>query len=54
MEIEDASDLIFREALKRLDPGRKLDTEALHQKMAEVLQEQGETIFAQLRSRPPG
>lgn len=48
MEIEDASEFIFQEALRRLGPRVELDTDLLQQKMAEVVREQGETIFAQL------
>jgi hypothetical protein len=48
MEIDDANELLMREALRRLGPEARLDPSLLQEKIAEVVKEQGETIFAQL------
>ena len=48
MEIDEANRMVIREALKRLGPEARLDPVALQEQIAEVVKEQGETIFAQL------
>jgi hypothetical protein len=48
MEIDDANEMIIREALRRLEPGARLDRALLQEQITEVVNEQGETIFAQL------
>ena len=48
MEIDDANKLVIREALRRLGPKALLDPALLQEKIAEVVKEQGEVIFAQL------
>jgi hypothetical protein len=48
MEIDDANKLIIREALRRLEPKARLDLAILQEKIAEVVQEQGDAIFAHL------
>jgi hypothetical protein len=48
MEIDDATELVIREALQRLGPEARLDPALLQEQIAEVVKEQGETIFAQL------
>jgi hypothetical protein len=48
MEIDDANEIVIREALRRLGPEARLDPELLQEQIAEVVREQGETIFAQL------
>ena len=48
MEINEANELIIREALRRLQPDTPLDPAILQEQIAEVVKEQGETIFAQL------
>lgn len=48
MEINEANELIIRETLRRLGPKSSLDPELLQEKIAEVIKEQGEIIFAQL------
>jgi hypothetical protein len=48
MEIDDATKLVIREALRRLGPEARLDPALLQKQIAEVVREQGETIFAKL------
>ena len=48
MEIDDANDVIIREALRRLGPKARLDPALLREQIAKVVKDQGETIFAQL------
>lgn len=48
MEIDEAKELIIREALRRLGPEARLDPALLQEQIAEVVKQQGETIFAQL------
>jgi hypothetical protein len=48
MEIGDANEIVIREALRRLVPGERLDPVILREKIADVVKQQGETIFAQL------
>jgi hypothetical protein len=48
MEIEDATKLVIREALRQLGPKARLDPVLLQKRIAEVVKQQGETIFAQL------
>ena len=48
MEIDEANELIIREALRRLGPKAGIDLTLLQEKIADVVKEQGETIFAQL------
>ena len=48
MEIDEANDMVIREALRRLGPEARLDPALLQEKIAAVVKEQGETIFAQL------
>ena len=48
MELDDANEMIIREALRRLGPDAQLDPAILQEQIAEVVKEQGETIFAQL------
>jgi hypothetical protein len=48
MEIDDANEQIIREALRRLGPEARLDPALLQKRIAEVVREQGETIFAEL------
>lgn len=48
MEIDEATRLVIREALRRLGPGARLDIVLLEEKIAEVVKQEGETIFAKL------
>ena len=48
MEIDDASEQVIREALRQLGPDALLNPVRLQEKIAEVVKQQGETIFAQL------
>lgn len=48
MDINEANELIIREAFRRLGPKAQLDPARLREQIAEVVREQGETIFAQL------
>ena len=48
MELDEANKLVIREALRRLGPEARLDPALLHEQIAEVVQQQGEAIFAQL------
>ena len=48
MELDDANEMVIREALRRLGPDAQLDPAILQEQIAEVVKEQGETIFAQL------
>ena len=48
MELDDANEMVIREALRRLGPDARLDPDLLQEQIAEVVKEQGETIFAQL------
>src|SRR5260370_37566266 len=48
MEIDDANEIIIREALRRLGPEERLDPVLLQEQIAEVVRLQGESIFAQL------
>jgi hypothetical protein len=48
MEIDHASEMVIREALRRLGPKARLDPALLQEQIAEVVKEHGETIFAQL------
>jgi hypothetical protein len=48
MEIDDATELVIREALRRLGPEARLEPTLIQEKIAEVVNEQGETIFGQL------
>jgi hypothetical protein len=48
MEINEANELIIREALRRLGPEARLDPDLLQEQIAEVVKQQGEVIFAQL------
>jgi hypothetical protein len=48
MEIDDATEMIVREALRRLGPTARLDPTLLQEQIAEVVKQQGEAIFAQL------
>jgi hypothetical protein len=48
MEIDEANELVIREALRRLGPKARLDPAVLQEQIAAVVKEQGETIFAQL------
>jgi hypothetical protein len=48
MEIDDATEMVIREALRRLGPNACLDPALLQEQIAEVVKQQGETIFAQL------
>jgi hypothetical protein len=48
MELDEANELIIREALRRLGPKARLDPELLQEQIAEVVEEQGEAIFVQL------
>jgi hypothetical protein len=48
MEIDDANELVIREALRRLGPKARLDPALLQEQIAHVVKEQGETIFSQL------
>jgi hypothetical protein len=48
MEIDDANELVIREALRRLGPDARLDPMLLQEQIEEVVRQQGETIFAQL------
>ena len=48
MEIDDATELVIREALRRLGPMARLDPALLQEQIAKVVREQGETIFAKL------
>jgi hypothetical protein len=48
MEIDEAHELVIREALRQLGPEARFDPAILQEQIAEVVREQGETIFAQL------
>jgi hypothetical protein len=48
MEIDDATELVIREALRRLGPSARLDPSLLEKQIAQVVKEQGGTIFSQL------
>jgi hypothetical protein len=48
MTIRDATKMVIREALRRLGPERRLDPTLLKKQIAEVIKQEGETIFAQL------
>ena len=48
MEIDDATAMVIREALRRLRPNARLDPALLQEQIAEVVKQQGEIIFAQL------
>jgi len=48
MEIDEAAELIIPGALQRLDPNVRLDPTLLQERIAEVVEKQGEAIFAQL------
>ena len=48
MDIDEANEIIIREALLRLGPEAHLDLVTIQEKIAEVVKEQGEAIFAQL------
>ncbi len=48
MEIDDAIEMIVREALRRLGPTARLDPTLLQKQIAEVVEQQGEAIFAEL------
>jgi hypothetical protein len=48
MEIDEAAKMVIREALRRLGPEARLDPDLLRKQIAEVVKQQGETIFAQL------
>ena len=48
MEIDEANEIVIREALRRLGPNARLDPALLQEQIAEVVKQQGETIFAQL------
>jgi len=48
MEIDEAQELVIREALRRLGPKSQLDTAILQAQIAGVVREQGEAIFAEL------
>lgn len=48
MEIDQANEIVIREALRRLGPDPQLDPAVLQELIADVVKEQGETIFAQL------
>jgi len=51
MKISDATKMIIREAIRRLEPDARLDPAVLQKHIAEVVKQQGETIFAQLSER---
>jgi hypothetical protein len=48
MELDEANELVIREALRRLGPKARLDPALLQDQIGEVLKQQGEAIFAQL------
>jgi hypothetical protein len=48
MEIDDANELIIREALRRLGQKACLDPALLQEQITEVVKQQGEKIFADL------
>lgn len=48
MEINEANEIVIREALRRLGPQARLDPALLQEQIAEVVRVQGETIFAKL------
>jgi hypothetical protein len=48
MEIDEANELVIREALRRLGAEARLDPAILQEQIAEVVRLQGEAIFAQL------
>jgi hypothetical protein len=48
MEIDDATEMVIHEALRRPGPNACLDPALLQEQIAEVVKQQGETIFAQL------
>jgi len=48
MEIDDAAEMVIRDALRRLGPKALLDPVLFQEQIAEVVKQQGEMIFAQL------
>ncbi len=48
MEIDGATEMVIREALRRLGPNARLDPALLQEQIAEVVKQEGETIFTQL------
>jgi hypothetical protein len=48
IELDEANEIIIREALRRLGPKARLDTVRLQEQIEKVAQEQAETIYAQL------
>jgi|ERR1035437_1813236 hypothetical protein len=48
MEIDEANELVIREALRRLGPKARLNPALLQEQIAEVVKQHGETIFAKL------
>jgi hypothetical protein len=48
MEIDEAKEMIIREALRRLGPEACLNLALLQEQIVEVVKQQGDTIFAQL------
>jgi hypothetical protein len=48
MKIDEANKIVIREALRRLGPEARLDPALLQDRIADVVKEQGATIFAQL------
>jgi hypothetical protein len=48
IELDQANEIIIREALQRLGPNARCDTVRLQEQIDEVAKEQAETIYAQL------
>jgi hypothetical protein len=51
MEIDDSTELIIREALRRLGPKARLDPALLQEQIAEAIKDQGESIFTYLSEK---
>jgi hypothetical protein len=48
IELDEANEIIIREAFRRLGPEERLDTVRLQEQIEEVAEEQAETIYSQL------
>jgi hypothetical protein len=48
IELDQANEIIIREAFRRLGPNARLDSERLQKQIEEIAKEQAETIYAQL------
>ena len=48
MEIDEANEIVIRDALRRIGPKAQFDPDLLQEQIGEVVRQQGATIFAQL------